>query len=122
MRLKAELPIDLSLDELTVDFQNAASCGKVRLGNYCLYFPKFSGITYLPYFSITHAYIRQEEVNAKLCCGRANFDQFFLMTQGTDGKLRKAQIQSIEAGKSALAAIAAANPAAEIGYHKPAAS
>ena len=120
MRLKAELPIDLTEDELTVDFQNAPSCGKVRLGNHCLYFPKFSGITCLPYLSITHAYIRQEEVNAKLCCGRANFDQFYLMTRGTDGKLRKAQVKSIEAGKGALAAISAANPAAEIGYHKPA--
>ena len=50
--------------------------GRVRLGESCLFFPKFSGTTYLPYSQIVNAYLRQEEVNANLCCGRANFDQW----------------------------------------------
>lgn len=89
----------------------------MRLGESCLFFPKFSGTTYLPYSQIVNAYLRQEEVNANLCCGRANFDQFFLMVRGTDGQLRRGQVLSKEKGKEALALLAAANPAIEIGYH-----
>ncbi len=118
MKFKPELSTAvLERQLLDRDFSAAWEAGRVRLGESCLFFPKFSGTTYLPYSQIVNAYLRQEEVNANLCCGRANFDQFFLMVRGTDGQLRRGQVLSKEKGKEALALLAAANPAIEIGYH-----
>ena len=110
MKFKPELSTAvLERQLLDREFSAAWEAGRVRLGESCLFFPKFSGTTYLPYSQIVNAYLRQEEVNANLCCGRANFDQFFLMVRG--------QVLSKEKGKEALALLAAANPAIEIGYH-----
>ena len=118
MKFKPELSTAvLERQLLDREFSAAWEAGRVRLGESCLFFTKFSGTTYLPYSQIVNAYLRQEEVNANLCCGRANFDQFFLMVRGTDGQLRRGQVLSKEKGKEALALLAAANPAIEIGYH-----
>ena len=120
MKYKPEFLVLYTDAELESDLRGAQNLGKVRLGELVLFFSRFSGGTFMPYSQVEHAYLRQEEVNAKLCCGRANFDQFYLMTQGSDGKIRKAQVQSLKAGKDALNIISAANPNAEIGYQKPA--
>lgn len=118
MKFKAESSAVLSPAALEQDFQTARDIGKVRLGRQHLYFVKFSGTGYLPYTAAARAWLRQEEVNAGMCCGRINLDQFFLMVQDTDGKVHKAEVLSKELGKWALSHIAAANPAVEIGYKK----
>lgn len=120
MKYKPEFPVTLSEQELEADLQQARNMGKVRLGEQVLFFSRFAGGTYMPYSEIRHAYLRQEEVNAKLCCGRANFDQFYLMLLGSDGKLRKHQVADMARGKLALEHIAQRNPDCLIGYQKPA--
>lgn len=110
----------LPVPELERDYRASRDLGKVRLGARCLYFPKLSGVSCLPYGEIARAYLRQEEVNAKLCCGRASFDQFFLMVQGRDGTMYRGQVLNKDVGKQALAHISQADPQAEIGYRKPA--
>lgn len=89
MKFKAESSAVLSPAALEQDFQTARDIGKVRLGRQHLYFVKFSGTGYLPYTAAARAWLRQEEVNAGMCCGRINLDQFFLMVQDTDGKVHK---------------------------------
>lgn len=120
MKYKPEFPVTLSEQELEADLQQARNMGKVRLGEQVLFFSRFAGGTYMPYSEIRHAYLRQEEVNAKLCCGRANFDQFYLMLLGSDGVLRKHQVADMARGKLALEHIAQRNPDCLIGYQKPA--
>lgn len=120
MKYKPEFPIPYTDEQLENDLLLARNLGKVRLGELVLFFSRFAGGSCIPYSEIKNAYLRQEEVNAKLCCGRANFDQFFLMILGSDGKLRKHQVTDKEKGKLALEHIARLNPDCLIGYQKPA--
>ena len=120
MKYKPEFPVTLTEQELERDLSQARKVGKVRLGERFLFFSRFAGGSYMPYSEVVHAYLRQEEVNAKLCCGRANFDQFYLMLMGSDGALRKHQVTDKEKGKLALEHIARRNPDCLIGYQKPA--
>ena len=119
MRFQPLSHTTLPTDQLMADFSASRAVGKVRLGQEQLYFTKFSGTAYLPYSEIVRAYLRQEEVTAKMCCGRANFDRFFVMAQGQDGTLHKLEVPTRQAADQALAHIAARNPNTEIGYRKP---
>ncbi len=120
MKYKPEFPVTLSEPELEAELRQARNAGKVKLGDQVLFFSRLAGGSYMPYAEVVHAYLRQEEVNAKLCCGRANFDQFYLMLLGSDGVLRKHQVSDLASGKLALEHIAQRNPNCLIGYRKPA--
>ena len=120
MGFKVLFPTPLSQEELKQDYQQARDLGKVRLGEHNCYFTRFSGNLSLPYAHIVRAWLRQEEVNANLCCGRANFDQFFLMVQDRDGTVHKGEVVSKELGKEGLALISQYQPRVEIGYRKEA--
>ena len=120
MKYKPEFSFTLAGEELAAEVESARTVGKVKLGEQVALFSRFAGGSYMPYSEMVNAYVRQEEVNAKLCCGRANFDQFFLMIMGSDGTLRKHQVPDMESGKLALAHIAQKNPNCVIGYQKPA--
>lgn len=120
MKYKPEFSFTLSPEELSAEADAARTVGKVKLGEQVALFSRFAGGSYMPYSEMVNAYVRQEEVNAKLCCGRANFDQFFLMIMGSDGTLRKHQIPDMDAGKLALEHIAKKNPNCVIGYRKSA--
>ena len=120
MKYKPEFSFTLTDEELTAESEKACTVGKVKLGEQVALFSRFAGGSYMPYSEMVNAYVRQEEVNAKLCCGRANFDQFFLMLLGSDGVLRKHQVNTKEDALAALDIIALRNPDTQIGYRKPA--
>ena len=116
MKFKPVLPgCSLPAAALEADFAQARDTGRVRLGERCLYLPKLTGTAYLPYQQITRVWLRQEEVITKMCCGRVNLDQFFLMVQTGDGQTLKAQVLDKDPGKAALAHVSARNPEAKIG-------
>ena len=116
MKFKPVLPgWSLPDGELEPDWSQARDIGKVRLGERCLYLSKFSGASYLPYEKITRVWLRQEEVNAKMCCGQVNLDQFYLMVQTGDGQTLKAQVLGKDPGKAALSHVSARNPEAQVG-------
>lgn len=120
MKFKPEIPDAVLPEEvLGRDFSCARNIGKLQLGEDCLYFRKFSGATYLPYGQILRAWLRQEEVKARMCCATANFDQFYVVMDCTDGRQRRGQAVDKAAGKAALAHIAVKNPEVKIGYVKP---
>ena len=76
MKFKPEIPgAVLPTQALAQDYAQARNMGKVHLGEQCLYLRKFSGVSCLPYSQITRAWLRQEEVKARMCCATANFDQ-----------------------------------------------
>ena len=122
MKYKPEFSTALTEQELEADLSKAQKVGKVKLGERVLFFTRFAGGSYMPYSEVVHAYLRQEEVTAKMCCGRVNFDQFYLMLMGSDGKLRKHQVADMARGRLALEHIAQRNPGCLIGYQKPATS
>ena len=121
MKFKPELPeAVLTAEELERDYSRAENLDGVQLGERCLYFRKFSGVTYLPYERIDRAWLRQEEVKARMCCGTANFDQFYLVVSYGGGRERRGHVAGKAEGQRCLDRVAAQNPEVKIGYVKPA--
>lgn len=114
MKFKPEISA-LPAGTLETDYAQAQNTGKVQLGEQCLYFRKFSGTSYLPYGQIVRAWLRQEEVRARMCCATVNFDQFFLVMTCADGRERRGQVIDKETGRRCLDRIAAKNPDVKIG-------
>ena len=120
MKFKPEVPnAVLPCGALEPDYTQARSLGQVQLGTLCIFFRKFTGVSYLPYGQILRAWLRQEEVKARMCCATANFDQFYLVMACTDGQERREPVIDKATGQSCLDHIAAHNPAVKIGYVKP---
>ena len=120
MKFKPELTgAVLPAEVLEQDYAQARSMGKVYLGEVCLYLRKFSGISYLPYSQITRAWLRQEEVKARMCCATANFDQFYVVLSCADGRERRGRVVNKDGGQRCLDHIAACNSEVKIGYVKP---
>lgn len=120
MKFKPELPeVRPDPQALEQDYAQSRNLGKVQLGKRWLFFRKFSGAAYLPYDQVVRAWLRQEEVKARLCCGTANFDQFYLVLECADGQQRRGQVIDKKSGQVCLDHIQARNPAVKIGYVKP---
>lgn len=120
MRFRSETVQDQpALQELKDDYSRAQNFGNVRLGERWIFFPKFSGTTYLLYDQVVRAWLRQEEVKARVCCGTANFDQFYLVLECADGKQCRGQVINKSSGQLCLDRIKAQNPDVKIGYVKP---
>ena len=120
MKFKPEISgAVLPAGTLEQDYAQARNMGKVHLGEECLFLRRFSGTSYLPYGQISRAWLRQEEVKARMCCATANFDQFFLVMACADGQERRVQVEDKASGQACLDHIAAKNPEVKIGYVKP---
>lgn len=91
---------------------------KIKLGEERLEYKKGFKWYMLPYSEISHAFLRIEEVNGKLCCGVASFDMYFLMLNTKKGEEIRIEVSSRESAKEMLAVIEKKNPEAEIGYKK----
>lgn len=118
--MRSEIPgTALSEGDVSQDFARARRIGRISLGERCLFFQKLLGTSYLPYSQILRAWLRQEEVKARMCCGAANFDQFYLVMDCTDGRERRWHIPDKAEGQTCLDHIAARNPEVKLGYVKP---
>lgn len=60
-------------DLLNDEFRQAREIGKLGLGKNYLFFRDRFKVRYIPYADIRRYFRRIEEVPAKLCCGRGNF-------------------------------------------------
>ena len=121
MKFKPEISgAVLPAGTLEQDYAQARNMGKVHLGEECLFLRRFSGTSYLPYGQISRAWLRQEEVKARMCCATANFDQFYLVAACSDGQERRGQVADKDTGKAALDCIAAREPSIQIEYVKTA--
>ena len=119
MKFKPELSQEiLSYGALEADYAQAQEVGRVRLGARCLYLRKLSGATYVPCGQIVRAWLRQEEVRARMCCATANFDQFYVVMSCGGGREVRWPVEDKAAGQRVLNHISAQNPAVEIGYRK----
>ena len=119
MKFKPEISgAVLPAGTLEQDYAQARNMGKVHLGEECLFLRRFSGTSYLPYGQISRAWLRQEEVKAKMCCGTANFDQFYLVMACGDGREHRWHIPDKAAGQTCLDHITAQNPEVKTGYVK----
>ena len=67
------------------EYESAGRFDKVRVGDTGVFFPYNLSIKYIPYKYIDRVFIRINEVNGKLCCGKATF-QYFRLVFVRDGK------------------------------------
>lgn len=89
---------------------------KVKLNEQNMEYKKGFKWIELSYEEIEKAYLRVEEVSGTLCCGRANFDLYFLMLQLKGGELLKLECTSKETVKDILELLKKKNDKIEIGY------
>lgn len=117
MRFKSETGNSLP-ENLEQQYANAVDLGKVKGGETCLFYPKFSYVGCLPYEELAHIYLRKEEVIARLCCGIADVSPIFVMAVDNQGRTYKTEVHSKEMGQSLLDHVAVRAPHVEIGYWK----
>ncbi len=91
---------------------------KLELKDTSLTYKKSFRWNELAYEAIERAYLRVEAVNARMCCGVANFDMHFLMLKQKDGKLAKIQFERGETVEEILAKISEKNDKIIIGFNK----
>lgn len=118
MKFKSETGNSLPQGDLEEQYRQAVDLGKVRAGEHCLFYPKFSYVGCLPYEELRQVYLRKEEVVTRLCCGTADLSPIFVMVVGTDGQTRKTEIRNKEMGQALLDHVAKCAPHVEIGYRK----
>ena len=89
---------------------------KIKLNEENLEYKKGFKWIALSYEEVEKAYLPIEEVNGTLCCGRANFDMYFLMLRLKGGELLKLECTSKESVKDMLEVLKQKNDQIEIGY------
>ena len=98
------------------EYENPARFDKVRVGKTGVFFPYNLSIQYIPYKYIDRVFIRVNEVNGKLCCGKATF-YYYRLVFVRDGKEFIDVISEDEkAMDGALAAIAENAPDVATGF------
>ena len=78
----------------------------------------FMRTKYLPISEIVWAYMRQEDCEGTLCCGRMGFSGFFLMVTTGNQKQQKIYLEEAKDVKAILALLEERNPRMESGYTK----
>ena len=71
--------------EVAEDFAGAQQFDKVKVGKLGVYFKEGFHTKYLSYQDFDRVFIRINEVNGKLCCGKSTF-QYFRLVFVRDGK------------------------------------
>ena len=71
--------------EVAEDFAAAQQFDKVKVGKLGVYFKEGFRTKYLSYQDFDRVFIRINEVNGKLCCGKSTF-QYFRLVFVRDGK------------------------------------
>lgn len=106
----------LETQVLEQDLEQADKFAKIAIGKQCIYYTGLLQTSYLPLSEIVWAYMRQEDCQGKLCCGRMNFESFFLMVTTGDKKQKKSNLEKSDDVKRILDLLKERNPQIEIGY------
>ncbi|MDD4076260.1 MAG: hypothetical protein PHC80_09195 [Eubacteriales bacterium] len=90
---------------LQADYAQVQPLFKVRLGNRCLYFPRLLKTAYVPYESISKAFMRIKTAVSRVCCGTAEFKDYSLILCEGDAEIAEIMLDSEEKGKRILSAL-----------------
>ena len=104
--------------EVAEDFAAAQQFDKVKVGKLGVYFKEGFRIRYLSYQDFDRVFIRINEVNGKLCCGKSTFQYFRLVFVRSGKEFTDVISEDEKAMDDALAQIKAACPEMAIGFVK----
>ncbi len=117
MKLTPRSP-QFTVEHAHQDFQSAKVYGSIRGGELCIFHQQLLRTTYLPYSAITHAFLRCQEVKAKMCCGTFQDDQFHLVLVDLEGTEHQLHLDTKQEGETLLQLVAVHQPSAKIGFYK----
>lgn len=103
-------------EALARDYEQARDLGQVRLGRLGLYFPRLTQTVFLPLESLSHVYLRLEDLPVGMGCRRVPVGQYFLMVVLREGESRKAALTDRACGDWALAQLRALAPELRLGW------
>ena len=103
---------------VAADFDSAQRFDKVLVGALGVYYRDGFKIKYVPYAALERAFIRVQEVNGRLCCGKAVFAYFRLILVVAGKEWGDVMSEDEKAMDDALAEIARRSPATAIGFVK----
>ena len=101
---------------VAADFDGAKRFGKVRVGERYVFFRGLFRAEYGLLSEVAWIYMRQEDSQTSVCCGKATFETYFLIAVFRDGTEKKQQVEKAEEVKAAMEAVRAANPAVDVGF------
>ncbi len=101
--------------EVTADYESAGQYEKTRVGKLGVYYPSGFGVRYIPYNEVEQAFIRVQEVNGRMCCGKAVFHYFRLVLRHGGKEITDIMSENEKLMDDALAAIAKNAPQLKIG-------
>ena len=97
------------------DMESAQRFDRVLVGTLGVYFRDGFKTKYVPYSLLEHAFIRVQEVNGRMCCGKAVFHYFRLILVCGGREWGNIISEDEKAMDDALALIAKRSPATRIG-------
>ena len=103
---------------VAADFESAKVFDKAIVGTTGVYFRDGFKIKYVPYSALERAFIRIQEVNGRMCCGRAVFAYYRLVLVVNGKEWGDIMSEDEKAMDDALAEIAQRSPATAIGFVK----
>ena len=103
---------------VAADFESAAKYDKAFVGALGVFFRDGFKTKYVPYGELERAFIRVQEVNGRLCCGRATFAYYRLVLVVKGKEWGDVMSEDEKAMDEALAEIAKRSPATAIGFVK----
>jgi len=105
-------------NEVSADYDSAAQFDKLRVGSLGVYFRDGFKLRYIPYDFIDRAFIRIQEVNGKMCCGKAVFQYFRIVFMHGVKEYADVLSEDEKAMDDALAKIHEMAPAIPIGLEE----
>ena len=91
---------------------------KVAVSEGMIRYRKFLTVCELPVADLVWAYLQQEDVSAKMCCGSFETEIGRVIVVERDGKREIFQFESMQEARELLEKIQKANPRIAIGYTK----
>lgn len=89
---------------------------KVTVENGKVLYRRFPFLCELPAASLVWAYLQQEDVSAKMCCGSFNAEIGRVVVLDRDGKRKVFKFESMQEARELLAKLEEANPDMAVGY------
>ena len=89
---------------------------KVTVADGKILYRKFLKACELPVSELVWAYLQQEDVSAKMCCGSYNTEIGRVIVLERNGKKETFQFESMQEARELLARIQEVNPELAVGY------
>lgn len=100
------------------DYQSARTIGVIRMGQEFLYFRAKMKVYYIPYEDVKHCFRRVQQVPAKMCCGRGNFDIESLVIGDDAKELAVIQLPGTRAARELIKALKEKMPSCDFSAPK----